>query len=709
MGKFVILKIAEGDFERGFPVTLQIGEEGERPFAETDGSLPPAPDITEFYDRWQSAYRDTEADFRIKPLVKGQAMKPGTLLQQCRQSADELKKRIKAWLTSPSRDFQKVRENLLKQLPDEREEIHVFIQTSHPLLKKLPWSEWDIFSDIYTRAEIALSPPEYSRVKILPDLSRDRVRILAIIGNSAGIDTQTDQKEILALPDAEPMFLEQPQPEELYWQLRDKQGWDILFFAGHSSSSASGDSGQIYINSNSSNNSITIDELKKALQKAIERGLKLAIFNSCDGLGLAKQLADLNFAQVIVMREPVPDAVAQSFVNNFLKAFSNGQPLYPAVREARDSLEAWERKCPGVSWLPVICQNPAQPSATWLRVPDGKKETPPPPDWVMPVPEKETWQCARTIAGHSDIIRTVAISPDGKTLATGSLDKTVKLWNLDTGELIDTIAGHSDPVMSVAFSPDGKTLASSCNMAFQDGTIKLWDADTRKLRQTLGSSLLARRASTLAFSPDGQTLASGHLEGFIIFVGVIYLWDLNTGKVRSTLKGHAWEASSIAFSADGQILVSGGIDGALQIWNWRKEELLNTLNRPSPSDWGGSLISWFDLGPIYSVAISPDGQTVASGGSEQPITLWDTGTGRRLRILMEHSGTVYSLAFSPNGKILASAGEDSTIRIWNYRTGELLHTLKHLGPVRCVTFSPDGQTLVSGSEDRTVKVWRVPS
>jgi WD40 repeat protein len=241
-------------------------------------------------------------------------------------------------------------------------------------------------------------------------------------------------------------------------------------------------------------------------------------------------------------------------------------------------------------------------------------------------------------------------------------------------------------------------------MAFQDGTIKLWDTDTRKLRQTLGSSLFATRVDTLAFSPDGQILAS------VNFDLTISLWDLNTGKVRSTLKGHGWQVYSIAFSADGQILVSGGFDGAVKIWNWRTEELLHTLNRPSPSDWFRSLVSWFDysVGWIYSVAISPDGQTVASGGYEQPVTLWDTGTGRRLRILTEHSGRVYSVAFSPNGKILASGGEDSTVRIWNYRTGELLHTLKHLGPVRCVTFSPDGQTLVSGSEDRTVKVWRVP-
>lgn len=436
---------------------------------------------------------------------------------------------------------------------------------------------------------------------------------------------------------------------------------------------------------------MTVQEFKNALRKAIENGLQLAIFNSCHGLGLANQIEELRIPQIIVMRERVLDKAAQDFLQHFLAAFSGCETrkcasLHSAVREARLKLEdTWNKTCPGTSWLPVICQNPAVEPLTWRGF--------------------LAWTEARTIAGHSATIRTVAISPDGKTLATGSEDKTVKLWALDTGERIDTIAGYLDGIMSVAFSPDGKILASACNIAFQDGTIKLWDADTRKLRQTLGSSLLAGSVDTLAFSPDGQILASGNFDP------IISLWYLNTGKVRSTLNGHIrWPVESIAFSADGQILVSGGWDNTVKIWNWRTEELLNTFNGPSPSELFGFLITWFNVpvGQIKSVAISPDGQTVASGGWDQPFTLWDTGTGRRLRILTEHSGTVYSVAFSPNGKILASGGEDSTIRIWNYRTGELLHTLKHLGPVRCVTFSPDGQTLVSGSEDMTVKVWRVP-
>ncbi|NER32403.1 MAG: WD40 repeat domain-containing protein [Symploca sp. SIO1C4] len=179
-----------------------------------------------------------------------------------------------------------------------------------------------------------------------------------------------------------------------------------------------------------------------------------------------------------------------------------------------------------------------------------------------------------------------------------------------------------------------------------------------------------------------------------------------------TLRGHGWYVYSVAFSRNGKILVSGGVDGAIKIWDWRTEKLLHTLNRPSPSSLPGlmaSFTSWFDtsIGTILSVAISPNGQIIASSASNQPIMLWNCGTGNLVRTLTEHSGKVFSVTFSPNGKLLASGGEDHTLRIWNYRTGELLQTLEHLGPVHCVAFSPDGQTLVSGTGDCMIKAWRI--
>lgn len=313
-----------------------------------------------------------------------------------------------------------------------------------------------------------------------------------------------------------------------------------------------------------------------------------------------------------------------------------------------------------------------------------------------------TWKYAHSLTGHIDIVKSIAISPDGKLIASGSLDKTIKIWLINTGELLHTIAGHSSAVLSLAFSPDSQTLASASNMESLSATIKLWNVSTGKLQTTLGSSLLALRTSCLAFSPDGLTLASGHLDA------KIRLWNLGNCQIRGTLQGHGWDVNSLAFSSDGKILVSGGLDGAIKIWNWHKQELLKTLNRPAPSELIPSLVSWFDssVGGIWAVAISPDGKIIASGGSEQPINLWDADTGKLLRTLTEHSGSIYTVAFSPDGKTLASGGDDHKIRIWEFQTGKLLETLEHLGPVQSIGFSADGQTLVSGSADATVKIWR---
>jgi len=188
----------------------------------------------------------------------------------------------------------------------------------------------------------------------------------------------------------------------------------------------------------------------------------------------------------------------------------------------------------------------------------------------------------------------------------------------------------------------------------------------------------------------------------------IRLWNLGTCQIRGTLKGHGWDVNSLAFSSDGKILVSGALDGAIKIWNWHKQELLKTFNRPAPSQLIPSLVSWFDssVGGIWAVAISPDGKIIASGGSDQPINLWDADTGKLLRTLTEHSGSIYTVAFSPDGKTFASGGDDHKIRIWEFQTGKLLETLEHLGPVQSIGFSPDGQTLVSGSADATVKIWQ---
>ncbi|MGB7710271.1 MAG: CHAT domain-containing protein [Microcoleus sp.] len=353
MGKLVILKLGGGNFEQGFPVTLQIGEEGSRPDAELTGQLPPAPKLPEIYTQWRSTYRNLTLSPRLEKPKKQTTQVSVT--QPCTDAAKILKDSLNEWLNSE--DFRPVKEGLLKKLQPS-EVIRLIIQTNDFQHQQFPWHLWEILLEDYTKAEVALSAPQYERVRF-GETPRKTVKVLAILGNSEGIDVQADRAMLEQLPGAEITFIVEPKRQELTDALWEK-GWDILCFSGHSSTE--GQTGRIYINKT---DSLTVGELKNALRKAIERGLCLALFNSCDGLGLARDLADLHIPQVIVMREPVPDLVAQEFLKYFLKAFARGESFYLSVREARERLQAIEDKFPCATWLPVICQNPAEMPPTW--------------------------------------------------------------------------------------------------------------------------------------------------------------------------------------------------------------------------------------------------------------------------------------------------------------------------------------------------------
>ncbi|EKF04447.1 kinase domain protein [Tolypothrix sp. PCC 7601] len=294
----------------------------------------------------------------------------------------------------------------------------------------------------------------------------------------------------------------------------------------------------------------------------------------------------------------------------------------------------------------------------------------------------------RTITGHSGGVYSVAISPDGKTLASGSADSTIKLWNIPRGEPIRTLTGHSGLIYSVAISPDGKTLASG---SF-DTTIKLWNLATGEQIGTLTRH--SNSVYSVAISPDGNTLAS-------IADNTIKLWNLATKEQIRTLPseryantGHSSFVYSVAISPDGNTLASGSLDNTIKLWNLATGELIRTLNRHSDG--------------VISVAISRDGKTLASGSLDNTIKLWNLATGEEIRTLTGHSDTPFVVAFSPDGKTLASGSADKTIKLWNLATGEEIRTLnRHSQGVISVAFSPDGKTLVSGSDDKTIKIWRL--
>jgi CHASE2 domain-containing sensor protein len=354
--KVVVLKIADGSFEQGFSVTLQLWETGDRPSTEITGRLPPAPQMPLYYHHWQTSYRSLGMRARLSaPKVQ---ITNVSHVEDCQNSAQILRARFNTWLAAE--EFRSIREKWLEQL-QPKDGIRVLLQTSDPDLQRLPWHLWDLL-DRYPKAELALSAPVYERVQPLP--LHPGIKILAILGNSDGIDTQVDRELLDRLPDATVEVLTSPTRKELTDRLWG-DAWDLLFFAGHSATQGSGATGRMFINQS---DSLTISELKYALRKAVERGLRLAIFNSCDGLGLARELADLHIPQVIVMREPVPDRVAQEFLQYFLTEYAQGESFYRAVRQARERLQGLEDQFPCATWLPVIYQNPAETPLTWTEL-----------------------------------------------------------------------------------------------------------------------------------------------------------------------------------------------------------------------------------------------------------------------------------------------------------------------------------------------------
>jgi hypothetical protein len=361
LGKLVVLELRKGESEQYFEVILEIGMDGERHSIRVEGKLPPAPEVSTHYSSWRSAYRSLDLRRRLEIRPRKD---PKETIENCYKSAQAFSNSLRAWYDFPQ--FASIREKLLQKL-QESDEIRLIVQTKDSQLRRLPWHLFfERFLESYRKAEVALSLPEYE----LPEKSaqatkRERVRILAVLGNSTGINIEEDLRLLENLPDAETVFLAEPKRRELDEYLRDERGWDILFFAGHSSSQNDGETGRIYINKTES---LSINQLKYAFVTAMERGLKLAIFNSCDGLGLARELAELHIPQVIVMREPVPDKVAQEFLKHFLQAFSGGKSLYMAVREARERLQGLEAEFPCADWLPVIYQHPAEVPPTWQQL-----------------------------------------------------------------------------------------------------------------------------------------------------------------------------------------------------------------------------------------------------------------------------------------------------------------------------------------------------
>jgi CHASE2 domain-containing sensor protein len=376
MPKSVVIKLGSGDLYRGLPrVMAQVWAiEQSRP-EQHIGSLPAAPTLVDLYRDWRSLYHSL-CDRRPLRSVSGGRHQLDDELEidesgvtnvsqvSFEQLSQILQTALNTWLQSET--FLPIERQLRSQF-NPSEEIRVVIETDDHLLRRLPWHCWEFFKD-YPKAEMALSCSAYQFRNSIPHPPRKKARILAVLGNNQGIDLAQDAQFLQQLPNAETVFLVNPSRQEFNQQLWAELGWDMLFFAGHSQSEGQKESqtGRIFINDRPEHNSLTIEQFEAAIEGAVSRGLKLALFNSCDGLGLATALSNLHIPQVIVMREPVSNRVAQEFFQHFLEAFAiQHLSLYLAMRQARRQLQGLEDEFPGASWLPVLCQNLAVEPPTW--------------------------------------------------------------------------------------------------------------------------------------------------------------------------------------------------------------------------------------------------------------------------------------------------------------------------------------------------------
>jgi len=340
-----------------------------------------------------------------------------------------------------------------------------------------------------------------------------------------------------------------------------------------------------------------------------------------------------------------------------------------------------------------------QGHTAWVQAiafsPDGKRLASGSHDQTVRLWDIDTGQCLKTLHGHTGSIQAVVFNADGTCLASGSHDQTVRLWNSHDWRCFQVLQGHTRQILSVLFTPDGKWLVTGSD----DQTVRLWDTRTGECMRRL--EIRINWVLSIALSPNGRTLAVGSDNTKVQF------WDIATGKCLSTLLNYSSRVWALAFSPDGKMLATGSEDRTVKIWEIETGQCLQNCQSHTHRVW--------------LVAFSPDGQTIVSISEDETIKLWDVHTGECIKTWHGYTNWIFSVAFSSNGQVLASSSRDKLVRLWDATTGECLKTLAgHKSTVSSIAFAlqqdgeePDiadpryGDYLASGSDDQTVKLWDI--
>jgi WD40 repeat protein/serine/threonine protein kinase len=312
--------------------------------------------------------------------------------------------------------------------------------------------------------------------------------------------------------------------------------------------------------------------------------------------------------------------------------------------------------------------------------PDGRLLATGSMDGTAKVWEASSGQERIALKGHMSQVTSVSWSPDGKFLATGSWDGTAKVWKAAVGEEQLTLKGHSNRVWSVSWSADGKYLATGSH----DGTTKVWEVASRRVRLVIQGH--TSPVNSVSWSPDRRRLATGCADG------TAKVWDAVDGRERLALKAHTSPVSAVSWSPDGELLTTGSADGTAKVWEMAGGQARLTLLGHAAA--------------VSSAVWSPDGKLLATGSADGTAKVWSALDGRERLVFKGHINKVWSVSWSPDGKLLATGSADGTAKVWEaVDNWEPLTIKADTGPVNSVSWSPDGQLLATGGTDGTAKVW----